>query len=116
MILNNDTFFLYAAKNYMNNSCESVEEFENDLSRIRYIKRLLRKYKETGDLKERLILNHIIVLYNVFDNTACTNMLKYKLAKYLPELKPFLLYLSYWKDETDGIVMDVKIIRALRTI
>jgi len=70
------------------------------LKRIRYIKRLFRKYKDTGELKERLIINHLIVLYNIFEPRAMTRMLLMKLDDHLDCLKPFLMLLSYWDDPT----------------
>ena len=64
--LTNKNFKLFAAQQYSNPECTDVEEFKNDLSRFKYLKRLLTRYEEHGELQERLILNHIIVLYNVF--------------------------------------------------
>ena len=68
---------MYAIKNYDNPQCEGEKEFEDDLKRFKYIKRLLRKYHDTGILKERLLLNHIIVLHNVFGSDACSTLLLY---------------------------------------
>jgi len=64
--LNAKNFVLYAAKHYDNPGCESIEEFHDDLNRFKYIKRLFTKYQETGEIKERLVLNHLIALYNLF--------------------------------------------------
>ena len=97
------TFQLYAAQHYDNVNCTDILEFQDDLNRIKYIKRLFRKYEETGELKERLILNHLILLYNVFEPNACTRMLAYRLINYTRYLKPFLEYLSYWPDRIDGL-------------
>jgi hypothetical protein len=73
-----------------------IEEFYEDLEKIKYVKRLLIRFKRGGDLKERLILNHIITLQNVFGAEACTRILFYKLNKELyPPLKSFLKYLEY---------------------
>lgn len=116
MELNEKNFVLFAAKYYDNPSCYDMEEFEDDLNRIKYLKRLFKKYKNHGELKERLIINHIIILYNVFENKACTKMLRYKLSDYLPYLKPFLMYLNYWDTSSDGIIMDREIINRLREI
>ena len=91
-------FQLFAMKAYMNPHCTDMLEFHDDLKRIRYIKRLFRKYKDTGDLKERLIINHLIVLYNTFEPRAMTRMLVMKLDEHLDCLKPFLMLLSYWDD------------------
>jgi len=126
--LDDSNFMLYAAKFYDNPSCVDTIEFEDDLSRIKYIKRLFRKYKETDELRERLILNHLTVLYNVFHYKACTRMLCFKLYDYLHYLKPFLVQLSYWPDKIESvginkdtiigsdIDMDQKIVDTLRKI
>ena len=96
--LDNDTFLSYAAKYYI--SPHFIEnEFFIDLKRIKYIKRLIQRYRNTGEIKERLVLNHIIMLYNVFETYACTKLLFFKLN---PEdystVKTFLLYLGYMPD------------------
>ena len=91
---------MYAIKNYNNPHCEGEKEFEDDLKRFKYIKRLLRKYYDTKVLKERLLLNHIIVLNNVFGPDACATLLLYKIQpEYWPALKSFLLYLNILKEE-----------------
>ena len=91
---------MYAIKNYNNPHCEGEKEFEDDLKRFKYIKRLLRKYYDTKVLKERLLLNHIIVLNNVFGPDACATLLLYKIQpEYWPVLKSFLLYLNIMRDE-----------------
>lgn len=122
--LTDDNFLLYAAQHY-SNSCFSDEEFFDDLKKIKYIKRLFNRYRETGDLKERLILNHIIILYNVFGQHA-TRILFFKLKGYYNYLKPFLLLLSFLPDVvhgvdgltvyTDEIMMDQTVIDRLREI
>jgi hypothetical protein len=94
--LDESNFLLFTAKNYDNPNCMDQLEFEEDLNRIKYIKRLFKKYKDKGELKERLILNHLIILYNVFQHEACTKILCFKLNEYIDYLKPFLLYLNYW--------------------
>jgi len=121
-------FVLFAAKNYDNPNCTGQDEFEEDLKRIKYIKKLFKKYSDSGDLKERLVLNHVIVLYNVFEPQACTRMLCYKLRDYLTLLKPFLVYLNFWPERIgpigktkqvivgSDITMDQKIINTLRAI
>jgi hypothetical protein len=103
--LNDDNYMLFAAKYYENAHCTDLLEFHDDLKRIRYIKRLFKKYEQSGDLKDRLIFNHLIVLYNVFDHRAMTRMLCYKLDDQLQYLKPFLIFLNYWRTdlgELDG--------------
>lgn len=94
--LSPDTFILYATKMYSNPSCMGIEEFYEDIQKIKYIKRLIIRFKRGGELKERLILNHIITLQNVFGAEACSRMLFYKLNKELHSiLKSFLEYLDY---------------------
>lgn len=107
--LNDDNFTMFAMKNYENPHCTDVLEFQDDLKRIRYIRRLFSKYEQTGDLKDRLILNHLIILYNVFDAKAATKMLILKLDDQLHYLKPFLVFLNYWTTDF-GLVNGKKII------
>lgn len=91
-----NNFIMYAMKMYSNPNCTGIEEFKEDLLRIKYIKRLLLKYKKKHDLKDRLILNHIIILQNVFGAEACARILFYKINKDLHSyLKSFLEYLEY---------------------
>lgn len=92
--LNEETFMLYAVKAYDSPNC-IMSEFEGDLKRTKYLKRLLRRYKITKILKERLILNHIILLYNVFGPEATTRILFYRVdEKDYGSLKTFLIYLN----------------------
>lgn len=94
--LNEDNFLIFAIKNYDNPSCKGMEEFNDDLKRFKYVKRLLKKYKFNKEIKERLILNHLIVIYNLFGPTAATKMLFYKIeSAYWPQLKTFLVFLNY---------------------
>ena len=91
---------MYAIHNYDNPQCEGEKEFEDDLKRFKYIKRLLRKYYDTGVLKERLLLNHIIVLNNVFGPDACATLLVYKIQpEFWSALKSFLLFLNIIREE-----------------
>jgi hypothetical protein len=108
MRLEESTFLLYAAKYYDNPQCSSVEEFEEDLKRFQYLRKLFGRYKQVGELKERLILNHLIVLYNCF-GLETTNMLFMKLEEYHTFLKPFVEYLNYMPQY---IEYDTKIIIA----
>ena len=101
--LTEQNYALFAAKSYDNPSCMDVLEFQEDLNRIKYIKRLFKRYDEKGDLKERLIINHLVVIYNVFDHQSATRMLAFKLDDYLHLLKPFLSYLGYWPVTINGI-------------
>jgi len=107
--LTEDNFQLFAMKFYENPHCTDLLEFHDDLKRIRYIKRLFKKYKQTGELKERLIINHLIVLYNMFDNRAMTRMLLLKLNGYHDCLKPFLILLNYWTVDV-GLINNKKIV------
>ena len=100
--LNNSNFFLYAAKNY--NSAYYIEqEFFADLKKIKYLKRLLQKYNNSKILKERLILNHILVIYNVFGIEPANRMFFLKLKGYEKYLKPFLVFLNNLPDVVFGI-------------
>lgn len=107
--LTEDNFQLFAMKYYENPQCTDLLEFQDDLRRIRYIKRLFKKYKQTGELKERLIINHLVVLYNMFDNRAMTRMLLLKLSEYHDCLKPFLMLLNYWTVDV-GLINNSKIV------
>lgn len=100
--IDDSNFMMYAIKHYDNPQCKNMEEFYEDLSRIIYIKRLFNKYLNTGDLKEQLILNHIITFYNVFGIEAATRILFMKIdIKYYSLLKTFILYLNYIKPNHD---------------
>lgn len=126
--LDESNILLYAAKHYSNTQCCDTVEFYEDLNRFKYIKRLFNKYTESGDLKERLILNHLTVLYNVFGIEPTTRMLFVKLIGQYHLLKPFLVLLGTLpqtvdnigiKNETivtSGIPMDTKISELLRNI
>ena len=123
--LNDDNFLLFASKHYENPQGITYDDFLEDLKRFKYIKRLFNKYSETGELKERLILNHIVVLTNVFGPDAVVKLLFLRLPEYLHYLKPFLLLLSILKDKvevnnivhiTTNISMDKTIVERLRDI
>lgn len=88
-LLTDENFLLFAAAHYNNAECYDAEEFLDDVRRLKYIKRLFIKYTDHGELKERLILNHIVILYNVF-GSAATLMLFTKLHEHYNLLKPFL--------------------------
>lgn len=85
---------LYAAKHYENPNCFDTVEFYEDLNRFKYIKRLLNKYVEGGEIKERLIINHLTVIYNVFGVEAGTRLLFLKLKEHLHLIKPFLVLMG----------------------
>lgn len=100
--LNDDNFEEFAIANYDNPNCVSVLEFLDDLKKIRYIKRLLNKYAEKRELKERLILNHIIFLTNVFGIYGTVNMLTYKIDDdQVPFLNSFLVFLNYYDSSVE---------------
>jgi hypothetical protein len=101
--LNENNFMLYAVKAYEKPNC-IMSEFEGDLKRTKYLKRLFRRYKATKTLKERLILNHIILLYNVFGAEATTRILFYRIdEKDYDVLKTFLVYLNLLPAIVKGI-------------
>ena len=89
--LTKDNVLLYAIKHYNNTSCEGINEFYDDMKRFKYIKRLFRKYKDSGVLKERLLLNHIIILNNLFGAEAASTLLLFKIEmEHWPALKSFM--------------------------
>lgn len=122
-ILDDSNFVLFAAKHYDNPHCHDTSEFYDDLKRFKYIKRLIIKYKDRGELKERLILNHIIILYNVF-GPAATRMLFMRLEGYHQYVKPFVVLLGQMPEKivtnkvyfSSDIPMDQKIVEVLRKI
>ena len=125
--LDDSNFFLYAAHLY-SNPCVDEQEFLDDLNRIKNIRRLFGRYEKHGELKERLIINHLMVLYNVFDHKAMTRMLAFRLYDQLHILKPFLMLLNYWPERIENIgadcltirsneiVMDMRVVEVLRKI
>tara|TARA_B100001939_G_scaffold330669_1_gene328003 strand:- start:7 stop:375 length:369 start_codon:yes stop_codon:yes gene_type:complete len=116
--VNDSNFMLFAARHYYNPKCIDVDEFYEDLNRFKYVKRLLNRYIESGDLPERLILNHLIVIFNAFDVVPALKMLEHKLdERHWPIVKPFLLFLRHIKssDYLD-VKMDWKVVEALRKI
>ena len=116
--LNNENFELYAAKHYRNEACLDVQEFKEDVARVKYVLRLLRRYKESGIVQERLILNHLIVIYNVFDISAATRILFYKIDSDLwPSIKTFLIYLSYMpEDKYSQVTIDLTLAKKLQAL
>ena len=125
--LNEGNFLMFAMKEYNNIQCTDIEEFYDDLKKIKYIKRLFNIYKNDGQLKERLILNHLIVFYNVFPTQAGTRILFYKIEEHFwPMLKTFLIFLERMPDKIESIrgktilspeiKLDEGIVTRLRTI
>ena len=120
-------FFLFCAQHYDNSRYVSTEEFVEDLNRIKYIKKLVTRYVENGDLKERLILNHIIILNNCFGPEALCKILYLKLKHQMKYIKPFLILLNLLPEkiynvdgeiviDTNLIDMDVCIVDKLRKV
>ena len=102
--LNEKNYLHFAMKYYDNRQCTSVEEFNEDLNKIKYVKRLFNRFLETGELRTNLILNHLIVIYNVFENEAATRMLFFRVEKkFYSILKPFLIFLNRLPEKVRGI-------------
>jgi len=116
--LTEENLFLYAAKHYDNPTFSDIDDFYEDLKRFKYIKRLLNRYIDQDDLAERLVLNHLIVVFNSFGSSATLNILNLKLEeKHWPVIKPFLIFLNIIKnDQLTDISMDPYVIERLRTI
>ena len=118
--LNGDNFLLFAIKNYENPQAVTREDFEKDLNHFKYIKRLLKRYKNTGELKTHLLLNHFIVLYNIFGE-ATTPMLFFKIEKELwSSMKSFIIFLNrlpeYPKSSIHDITVDLDCLSELNKI
>ena len=113
-----DNWLLFAQQNYDNPTVETEIEFYDDIKRFKYLKRLFRKYEITGEIKIRLVLNHVIVLQNVFGAEAAITLLLFKIdKKYWKILKPVLDYLSYlYPHELNDIVYDSNIYNELRKL
>jgi hypothetical protein len=122
-VLTEDNFLTYAMHHYDNSQCYSLEEFNDDLKRFLYLKKLFNRYHNECDLKENLILNHLIVIYNIFGDNA-TNMLFYKIdEEYWNSLVTFMVFLNRMPDEVPQykiklaeIKLDEYIIQTLRKI
>ena len=107
--LNEENFLLFAIKNYDNPQAVTREDFEKDLNHFKYIKRLLKRYQNTGQLKVQLILNHFIILYNVFGEAA-TPMVFYKIEKELwPSIKSFIIFLNKLPEYPKCYIHDIKV-------
>jgi|TARA_R100000315_G_C5196284_1_gene114952 hypothetical protein len=105
--IDDDNFILFAAHKYNNPACESEEEFYEDLNRVKYIKRLFFRFDNTGELKVRLLLNHIIILTNVFGNEGATRILFHKSEdKYYGYIKTFLYYLNSLPKDIPELCLD----------
>ena len=125
--LTDNNFLLFCAKHYDNSRYISTEEFIEDLNRIKYIKKLITRYVENGDLKERLILNHIIILNNCFGPEVLCKIFYLKLKLQMKYIKPFLILLNILPEniynvddekviDTNLIEMDPIIVNKLRKV
>ena len=98
--LTDENFLLYASRSYYNPTAFTIDEFNDDLLRFKYVKRLLNRYSETGNIQLRLLLNHITIICNVFSVTNGIKMLMFKLdEQHYPVLRTLLLYLGYITEE-----------------
>jgi len=118
--LNEDNFLLFAIKHYENPQAVTKEDFDKDLNHFRYIKRLLNRYQKTGEIKPHLLLNHFIILYNIFGDAA-TPMLFFKIEKELwSTMKTFIIFLNklpeYPRCYIHDIQIDLKCLQSLNKI
>ena len=108
-VLNEGNFSLFAIKNYENPQAVTKEDFDRDLNHFKYIKRLLKRYRNTGELKSHLIINHFIVLYNIFGDAA-TPMLFFKIEEELwPVMKTFVLFLDKLPEYPRCYIHDIEV-------
>jgi len=125
--LTNENYLVFCAQHYNGKRYYTTEEFVEDLNRVKYIKKLITRYIENNDLKERLILNHIIILNNCFGPDVLCKILYLKLKHQMRFIKPFLILLNVLPDkiynvgdeetiDTDLIEMDNLIITKLRKV
>jgi hypothetical protein len=121
--LTNENYLMFALLHYDNPHCVDIKEYFEDVRKLKYIKRLFNRYKEDGVMKERLILNHLISFYNVFDNEAATRLLFFRVGtEYHSLLKTFLVFLNRMPEQinenlySSDIHLDEKIIKILRNI
>ena len=118
--LTEDNFLLFAIKNYENPQAVTKDDFDKDLNHFKYIKRLLKRYKNTGELKTHLLLNHFIILYNIFGE-ACTPMLFFKIEKELwSSMKTFVIFLNrfpqYPKSNFHDVPVDLECLKQLNQV
>ena len=115
--LTNGNYMMYALLHYDNPHCKDIKEFFEDIKRIHYIRRLLKRYYTEDSLKERLILNHLITFYNVFRADAATRILFFRVEKsFHPALKTFLIYINKMPEDDEDINLDEGVINVLRKI
>lgn len=123
-MLTKDNFMLYAMGNYTNPDCMGMAEFNEDLSKIKYVKRLLKKYRRSGRIRPILLLNHLVIMGNVFGQHATARMLFHKLEGDIhPALKTVLMYLNYIDERMifDGVAvgdvpLDMKLAEELKRL
>ena len=118
--LTEENFLLFAIKNYENPQAVTKEDFDKDLNHFKYIKRLLKRYKNTGELKVHLLINHFIILYNIFGEAA-TPMLFFKIEEDLwPSMKTFVLFLNklpnYPKCSFHDVQVDLNCLKQLNAV
>ncbi len=107
--LNENNFLIFAIKHYENPQAVTKDDFERDLNHFKYIKRLLKRYQREGELKTHLLLNHFIILYNIFGE-ATTPMLFYKMEKELwPSLKSFIIFLNRLPEYPKSGIHDIQV-------
>jgi hypothetical protein len=124
--LTSENILMYAMKAYDNGDC-IMSEFKDDIKKFNYLKRLFRRYRKEGELREQLVINHLIVIYNVFGPEVATRLLFYKISKEdYSTLKTYLLFLNYMPEKIKGIKnqdilsseipVDLKLAEVLRKI
>ena len=113
--LDKSNFILYAARNYYSPRCIDAEEFYDDLNRFKYIKRLVNRHQRGGDLGEKLLLNHLTIILNVFGHDAGLRMLEFKVGiENFDVIKPFLIFMNVIPfDEYSEITMDQSVVKKL---
>ena len=121
--LTNENYLMFALLHYDNPHCIDIKEYFEDVRKLKYIKRLFNRYKEDGVMKERLILNHLILFYNVFSNEAATRLLFFRVGKeHHSLLKTFLIFLNKMPEQindtlySSDISLDKEIIEILRKL
>lgn len=116
--ITNENVIMFAIKHYDNPQCAGETEFQDDMKRFKYIKRLLRKYVDQGDLKERLILNHMIVINNLFGSDAASTLLIFKIEpEFWSVLKTFMKFLGMLPEgELKEVKEDLKVKEALEKL
>lgn len=116
-VLTNGNYMMYALLHYDNPHCKDIKEFFEDIKRIHYIRRLLKRYYSENILKERLILNHLITFYNVFEAKAASRILFFKVdKKFHSALKTFLIFINKMPEDDQDIHLDEGVIKALRNL